>query len=60
MNIEKLIKYIKDYAEQSEEQAYKWASDGCFNEAYKAQVIADFLREDLVKGIEKELTTTQK
>ena len=55
INAKKLIKYINDYAGESEEQAYEWASDGCFDEAYKAEVIANFLREDLVKGIEMDL-----
>jgi hypothetical protein len=55
INTKKLIEYINDYAGESEEQAHEWASDGCFDEAYKAQVIANFLREDLVKGIEMDL-----
>jgi pyridoxal/pyridoxine/pyridoxamine kinase len=55
MNTEKLIQYINDWADQSERQAYKWSADGYFNEAFKAQLIADFLREDLVKGIKNDL-----
>ena len=55
INTQKLTEYINDWADQSEEQAYEWASDGYFDEAYKAEVIANFLREDLVKGIEMDL-----
>ncbi len=58
VNAKKLTEYINDWAEQSEEQAYKWSEDGHFNEAFKAKVIADFLREDLVKGIEKDVIGT--
>jgi hypothetical protein len=52
INTEKLIQYINDWADQSEKQADKWGADGYFNEAHKDQVIAEFLREDLVRGIE--------
>ncbi len=55
INTEKLIQYINDWAEQSEEQAYKWGADGYFSEAYKAEVISDFLRDELVNGIEMDL-----
>ena len=55
INTEKLIEYINDWAEQSEEQADKWGADGHFSEAHKAEVIAEFLREDLVRGIEMDL-----
>jgi len=54
INTEKLIQYINDWAEQSEEQADKWGADGHFSEAFKAKVIAEFLREDLVRGIEND------
>jgi hypothetical protein len=50
-----LIRYINDWAERSEEQAYNWSDDGYFDEAFKAKVIAEFLKEHLVKGIEKDL-----
>jgi hypothetical protein len=49
-----LIQYIKGCAEQSEKQAYNWSDDGYFDEAYKAQVIANFLREELAQGIEND------
>ena len=55
INTEKLIQYINDWADQSERQAYKWGADGYFSEAHKDQVIAEFLREDLVRGIEMDL-----
>ena len=55
INTEKLIQYINDWAEQSEEQADKWSADGHFSEAYKAEVISDFLRDELVNGIEMDL-----
>jgi hypothetical protein len=55
INTEKLIQYINDWAEQSEKQADKWGADGYFSEAHKDQVIAEFLREDLVRGIEIDL-----
>jgi hypothetical protein len=55
INTEKLIQYINDWAEESEEQADKWGADGHFSESYKAEVIAEFLREDLVRGIEMDL-----
>ena len=55
INTEKLIQYINDWAEQAEKQADKWGADGHFSEAFKTQVIADFLRDELVKGIEKDL-----
>ena len=55
INTKKLIEYINDWAEQSEEQADKWGADGHFSEAHKAEVIADFLRDELVKGIEMDL-----
>jgi hypothetical protein len=55
INTEKLIQYINDWAEESEKQAYKWGADGYFSEAHKAQAIAEFLREDLVRGIEIDL-----
>ena len=54
INTEKLIQYINDWAEQSEEQADKWGADGHFSEALKAKVIAQFIREDLVRGIEND------
>ena len=60
INTQKLTEYINDWADQSEEQAYEWASDGCFDEAYKAEVIANFLREDLVRGIEMDLMNEEK
>jgi len=52
INTKKLIEYINDWADQSEKQADKWGADGYFSEAHKDQVIAEFLREDLVRGIE--------
>jgi hypothetical protein len=55
INTEKLIQYINDWAEESEKQADKWGADGYFSEAHKAEVIAEFLREDLVRGIEMDL-----
>ena len=55
INTKKLIEYINDWADQSEKQADKWGADGYFNEAFKTQLIADFLREDLVRGIEMDL-----
>lgn len=55
INTEKLIQYINDWAEQSEKQADKWGADGYFSEAYKAEVISDFLRDELVNGIEMDL-----
>ena len=55
INTEKLIQYINDWAEQSEEQADKWSADGYLFEAHKDKVIAEFLREDLVRGIEMDL-----
>ena len=51
INTEKLIKYINDWAEESEKQAYEWGADGHFSLAYKDQVIAEFLRDALVRGI---------
>jgi hypothetical protein len=55
INTEKLIQYINDWAEEAEKQADKWGADGYFSEAHKDQVIAEFLREDLVRGIEMDL-----
>jgi|TARA_R100001198_G_C5224835_1_gene205776 hypothetical protein len=55
INTEKLIQYINEWAEESEQQADKWGADGYSSEAYKAEVIAEFLREDLVRGIEIDL-----
>jgi hypothetical protein len=55
INTKKLIQYINDWAYQSQKQADKWGSDGYFSEAHKDQVIAEFLREDLVRGIEMDL-----
>jgi hypothetical protein len=55
INIEKLIEYINDWADQSEKQADKWGADGYFSEAHRDQVIAEFLREDLLRGIEMDL-----
>ena len=60
INTEKLIQYINDWADQSERQAYKWGADGYFSEAHKDQVIAEFLREDLVRGIEMDLIDAEK
>ena len=55
INTEKLIEYINEWADQSEKQADKWGADGYFSEAHKDQVIAEFLREDLLRGIEMDL-----
>ena len=55
-----LIQYIKDFAEQSEKQAYNWGEDGYFDEAYKCEVIADFLRDDLVNGIKYDFSKEAK
>ena len=60
INTEKLIQYINDWADQSEKQADKWGADGYFSEAHKDQVIAEFLREDLVRGIEMDLMNEEK
>jgi pyridoxal/pyridoxine/pyridoxamine kinase len=60
INTEKLIQYINDWADQSERQAYKWGADGYFSEAHKDQVIAEFLREDLVRGIEMDFIGAEK
>jgi hypothetical protein len=60
INTEKLIEYINDWAYQSQKQADKWGADGYFSEAHKDQVIAEFLREDLVRGIEMDLIDAEK
>ncbi len=60
INTEKLIQYINDWAEESEKQAYKWGADGYFSLAYKAEAIAEFLREDFVRGIEMDLMNEEK
>ena len=60
INTEKLIKYINDWAEESEKQAYEWGADGHFSLAYKDQVIAEFLRYALVRGIEMDLMNEEK
>jgi hypothetical protein len=60
INTEKLIQYINDWAEESEKQAYEWGADGHFSLAYKAEAIAEFLREDLVRGIEIDLINAEK
>jgi hypothetical protein len=60
INTKKLIEYINDWADQSEKQADKWGADGYLFEAHKDQVIAEFLREDLVRGIEMDFIGAEK
>jgi hypothetical protein len=60
INTKKLIEYINDWADQSEKQADKWGADGYFNETFRAQLIADFLRDELVRGIEMDLIDAEK
>ena len=60
INTKKLIEYINDGADQSEKQADKWGADGYFNETFRAQLIADFLRDELVRGIEMDLIDAEK
>jgi len=60
INTEKLIRYINDWAEESEKQADKWGANGYILEAHKAEVIAEFLREDFVRGIEMDLMNEEK
>jgi hypothetical protein len=55
INTKKLIQYIDDLAEIKEIAAYKWSEDGHFDEAFKAKVAADFIKDELVKGIENDL-----
>jgi hypothetical protein len=42
-------------SEIKEIAAYKWSEDGHFDEAFKAKVAADFIKDELVKGIENDL-----
>ena len=55
INTKELIQYIKDLAEIKEIAAYKWSEDGHFDEAFKAKAAADFIKDELVKGIENDL-----
>ena len=48
----KLIKYLKEWAKASKEDAEQWGEVGDFSLAYEAIIIANFINDDLIKGID--------
>tara|TARA_A200000159_G_scaffold32261_1_gene28890 strand:- start:328 stop:522 length:195 start_codon:yes stop_codon:yes gene_type:complete len=50
----KLIKYLKEWAKASEKDAEQYSDDGDFSRAYQSIIIADFINDDLLVGIEYE------
>ena len=48
----KLIKYLKEWAKASEKDAEQYSDDGDFSRAYQSIIIADFINDDLIDGIE--------
>lgn len=50
----KLIKYIKNFAEQADEDSEYNVEAGDYIEAHNCKKIAEFLREDLIIGISED------
>jgi hypothetical protein len=48
----KLIKYLKEWAKVSEKDAEQYSESGDFSRAYQSIIIADFINDDLIDGIE--------
>ena len=48
----KLIKYLKEWAKAKGEDAEVYSEDGYYAGAYEAIIIADFIKDDLIKGID--------
>jgi len=48
----KLIKYLKEWAKVSEEDAEQYSESGDFSRAYQSIIISDFINDDLIDGIE--------
>ena len=48
----KLIKYLKEWAKVSEKDAEQYSESGDFSRAYQSIIIADFIKDDLIDGIE--------
>jgi hypothetical protein len=47
----KLIKYLKEWAKAKEEDAEQYSEFGDFADAYQSIMIADFIKDDLIDGI---------
>jgi hypothetical protein len=48
----KLVKYLKEWAKVSEKDAEQYSESGDFSRAYQSIIIADFINDDLIDGIE--------
>jgi len=48
----KLVKYLKEWAKASEKDAEQYSESGDFSRAYQSIIIADFIKDDLIDGIE--------
>lgn len=47
----KLVKYLKEWAKASKEDAEQWSEVGDFSMAYQSIIIADFINDDLIVGV---------
>jgi|TARA_B100000902_G_scaffold399993_1_gene474357 hypothetical protein len=48
----KLVKYLKEWAKASEKDAEQYSESGDFSRAYQSIIISDFIKDDLIDGIE--------
>ena len=48
----KLIKYLKEWAKASARDAEVYSEDGDYARAYEAIIIADFIKDGLIKCID--------